>query len=186
MARLNARQMPVSCRQQYETSAGKRAMPLMTKSDYRASLQDDRVVSCGRQRVDDILADRRFAVPIETALRDYDYDHPERGAILAYDTEDGDRASRIYQEPRTPADLVKRVELGRILGEVGIISGVYMAMLSIRDQLAKVNPQFSENVARIYLTARQKDLRAAQVITDAKGDRSRKAHEQDDPDLYLR
>ena len=33
---------------------------------------------------------------------------------------------------------------------------------------------------------RDNDLRAAEVITDPKGDRSRRAHEQDDPDLYVR
>jgi len=38
----------------------------------------------------------------------------------------------------------------------------------------------------MYRHARDNDLRAAEVITDAKGDRKRKAHEQDDPDLYLR
>ena len=38
----------------------------------------------------------------------------------------------------------------------------------------------------MYRHARDNDLRAAEVITDAKGDRKRRAHEQDDPDLYVR
>jgi 4-hydroxybutyryl-CoA dehydratase/vinylacetyl-CoA-Delta-isomerase len=38
----------------------------------------------------------------------------------------------------------------------------------------------------MYKHARDNDLRGAEVITDAKGDRKRRAHEQDDPDLYLR
>jgi 4-hydroxybutyryl-CoA dehydratase/vinylacetyl-CoA-Delta-isomerase len=38
----------------------------------------------------------------------------------------------------------------------------------------------------MYLYCRDNDLRAAEVITDAKGDRSRRPNDQDDPDLYLR
>ena len=38
----------------------------------------------------------------------------------------------------------------------------------------------------MYRYCRDNDLRAAEVITDPKGDRKRRAHEQDDPDLYVR
>ena len=43
-----------------------------------------------------------------------------------------------------------------------------------------------ENIENLWRFARENDLRAAEVITDAKGDRARRAHQQDDPDLYLR
>ena len=161
-------------------------MGLMSAAQYRASLRDGRVLFWAGQRVEDIETDPRFEIPIKVALQDYAYEDPERGPILTYETKDGGRANRLYQVPRTSEDLLKRVELGRILGEVGLVSGVFMAMLSIRDQLAAVNPQFADNVDRLYRLGRDGDLRAAQVITDAKGDRSRKANEQEDPDLYLR
>jgi 4-hydroxybutyryl-CoA dehydratase/vinylacetyl-CoA-Delta-isomerase len=74
----------------------------------------------------------------------------------------------------------------RTMSIVGGVTGVYMALMSIVDDLRKVRPDFAENIERMYRFARDRDLRAAEVITDAKGDRSRKAHEQDDPDLYLR
>lgn len=38
----------------------------------------------------------------------------------------------------------------------------------------------------MYRYVLDNDLRAAEVITDPKGDRKRRAHEQDDPDLYVR
>jgi 4-hydroxybutyryl-CoA dehydratase/vinylacetyl-CoA-Delta-isomerase len=162
------------------------AMGLMSAAQYRASLRDGRVLYWGGQRIEDIDADPRFAIPIRTALQDYAYDDPRRGPILTYETEEGGLANRLYQVPRTSDDLLKRVELGRILGEIGLVSGVFMAMLSIKDQLATVNPKFAENIDQLYRLGRDGDLRAAQVITDAKGDRSRKANEQEDPDLYLR
>ena len=43
-----------------------------------------------------------------------------------------------------------------------------------------------ENIERMYRYCRDNDLRGAEVITDPKGDRKRRAHEQDDPDLYVR
>lgn len=161
-------------------------MGLMSAAQYRASLRDGRVLFWGGQRVESIDSDPRFEIPIKTALQDYAYEDPHRGPILTYQAEDGGLANRLYQVPRTSDDLLKRVELGRILGEIGLVSGVFMAMLSIKDQLAAVNPAFAENIDRLYRLGRDGDLRAAQVITDAKGDRSRKANEQEDPDLYLR
>ncbi len=92
----------------------------------------------------------------------------------------------IYQVPRDEADLAKRVELMNHTSIVGLVSGVYMALMSVKDAVAKVNPQYAANIEAMYRHARDNDLRAAEVITDAKGDRKRKAHEQDDPDLYLR
>ena len=58
------------------------------------------------------------------------------------------------------------------------VSGVYMALMSVKDQVASVNPQFAENIERMYRYCRDNDLRAAEVITDPKGDRKRRAHER--------
>lgn len=60
---------------------------------------------------------------------------------------------------------------------VGGVTGVFMALLQVVDPLRKINPQYADNIERMYQYAREHDLRAAEVITDAKGDRSRKAHE---------
>ena len=58
--------------------------------------------------------------------------------------------------------------------------------MSVKDEVAQVNPQYAANIERMYRYCRDNDLRAAEVITDPKGDRKRRAHEQDDPDLYVR
>ena len=67
-----------------------------------------------------------------------------------------------------------------------LVTGVYMALMSVKDDVAKVNPQYAANIERMYNYCRDNDLRAAEVITDPKGDRKRRAHQQDDPDLYVR
>jgi 4-hydroxybutyryl-CoA dehydratase / vinylacetyl-CoA-Delta-isomerase len=161
-------------------------MGLMTAADYRASLNDGRVVYWGGEKITDIVNHPRFRVPIEVAARDYAYDDPRLRDLITYETEDGTRAHRVYQVPRSTEDLEKRIELAREMTIVGGVTGVYMALLGIKDRLAAVNPRFAQNIEDMYRYARDRDLRAAEVITDAKGDRSKKAHEQLDPDLYVR
>ena len=161
-------------------------MGLKTAADYVASLRDGRVTYWDGERIDDITGHPRFRVPIAVASRDYDYDDASLGELRGYTTEEGGRAHRIYQVPRDEADLARRVELMNHTSIVGLVSGVYMALMSVKDAVEKVNPQYARNIEAMYRHARDNDLRAAEVITDAKGDRKRKAHEQDDPDLYLR
>ena len=161
-------------------------MGLKTAAEYVESLRDGRVTYWDGERIDAITTHPRIRVPIEVASRDYDYADAKHGELRAFTTEEGGRAHRIYQVPRDEADLGKRVELMNHTSIVGLVSGVYMALMSVKDAVAKVNPQYAANIEAMYRHARDNDLRAAEVITDAKGDRKRKAHEQDDPDLYLR
>ena len=88
--------------------------------------------------------------------------------------------------PRSEADLATRVELLQHTSIGTAVSGVFMALMSVKDDVAQVNPQYAANIERMYRYCRDNDLRAAEVITDPKGDRKRRAHEQDDPDLYVR
>src|SRR4029078_2619826 len=117
---------------------------------------------------------------------DYDYADPARGGILAYETETGERAHRIFQIPRTEGDLAHRVELMHNISIGTAVTGVFMALMSVKDQVAEANPEYAANIERMYRHCRDNDLRGAEGITDPKGDRKRRAHEQDAPDLYVR
>jgi len=161
-------------------------MALKTPQEYAASLNDGRVTYWNGERIEDITQHPRFRVPIALTAEDYNYDAPDLGALRRYRTEEGDWAHRIYQIPRDEADLAKRVELLQHTSIGTAVSGVYMALMSVKDQVAAINPQFADNIERMYRYCRDNDLRAAEVITDPKGDRKRRAHEQDDPDLYVR
>jgi len=161
-------------------------MPLKTPAEYVESLRDGRCLYWDGERIDDVSKSERFRVPLAVAARDYEYDDPERRELMTYRTEEGELAHRVYQIPRTEEDLRKRLELATTMSIVGGVTGVFMALQSVKDEIAAVNPQYAENIENIWRYARSNDLRAAEVITDAKGDRSRKAHQQDDPDLYLR
>jgi 4-hydroxybutyryl-CoA dehydratase/vinylacetyl-CoA-Delta-isomerase len=161
-------------------------MALKTREQYIDSLRDGREIYWDGERIEDITTHPKFTVPIENAARDYDYDDPDRREIITYKTETGELAHRIYQTPRSEEDLLNRVELAHNMSIVGGVTGVFMALQNIVDDVRQVNPGYADNMAAMYDYARDNDLRAAEVITDAKGDRSRRAHQQDDPDLYLR
>ena len=161
-------------------------MGLKTPQHYVESLRDGRVTYWDGERIDDITTHPRFRVPIALTAVDYEYDAADYGALRRYRTEEGGEAHRIYQVPTSEADLATRVELLQHTSIGTAVSGVYMALMSVKDDVAQVNPQCAANIERMYRYCRDNDLRAAEVITDPKGDRKRRAHEQDDPDLYVR
>ena len=161
-------------------------MALMTPAQYVESLRDGRVTFWDGERIDDITTHPRFQLPIKIVAEDYVYDESEYGKLRRYEAEDGQQAHRIYQIPRSEEDLAVRVELMQHTSIGTLVTGVYMALMSVKDDVAKANPQYAANIERMYNYCRDNDLRAAEVITDPKGDRKRRAHEQDDPDLYLR
>src|SRR5262245_47083130 len=161
-------------------------MGLRTPQQYVDSLRDGRVTYWDGERIDDITVHPRFAVPIALTAADCEYVSPEYGALRRYRTEDGDEAHRIYQIPRSESDLANRIEMLQHTSIGTAVSGVYMALMSVKDDVAQVNPQCAANIERMYRYCRDNDLGAAEVITDPKGDRKRRAHEQDDPDLYVR
>lgn len=161
-------------------------MGLKTPEEYIESLRDGRVTYWDGERIDDITTHPRFQVPIALTAEDYNYDHPEFGTLRQYVDENGNPAHSIYQIPRTEEDLNVRIEMMKHTGIGTLVSGVFMALMSVKDDIAEANPDYAENIERIYRYCRDNDLRGAEVITDPKGDRTRRAHDQDDPDLYVR
>src|SRR5580693_1532460 len=161
-------------------------MALKTPAEYVESLRDGRVTYWDGERIDDITTHPKFKTPIAVACGDYDYANPARREVMTYRTDEGDVAHRVFQIPRSEADLERRIELMHDMSIAGGVTGVFMALMSVKDAVAEVNAQYAENIERMYRYVRDNDLRAAEVITDPKGDRSRRAHEQDDPDLYVR
>ncbi len=162
-------------------------MALKTPQQYLESLRDGRVIYWEGEKIEDITTHPLFKVPLELMCSDYQYNDERYGELRRYTTEDGTQAHRVYQIPRSEQDLNTRVEMMRSAMSIGTaVSSVYMALMSVKDEVGRVNPMYAENIERMYKYCRDNDLRAAEVITDPKGDRKRRANEQDDPDLYVR
>lgn len=161
-------------------------MPITSPEQYIKSLNDGRVTYWAGEKIDDITKHPRFKVPLEVAARDYDLSDPHRRDLISYKTETGEHSHRIFQIPTTEEQLDTRIEMMHDTSIVGLVTGVYMALMTVVEDVRAVNPRYAENIERLYKHARDNNLRAAEVITDPKGDRKRRAHEQDDPDLYVR
>ncbi len=161
-------------------------MGLKNPAWYRESLRDGRVTYIAGEAVPDVTKNAWFDTAIRNTADDYVYDDPATKDVRVYETEDGELAHRIYQIPTSVDDLEKRIQLSHITSISTAVSAVLMALYNIKDQVAKVNGQYAENIERMYKYCRDNDLRADQCITDAKGDRSRHPKDQDDPDLYTR
>ncbi|EPR15226.1 aromatic ring hydroxylase [Sphingobium indicum IP26] len=161
-------------------------MARKTPQQYIESLNDGRVTYWDGERIDDITTHPRFQVPLALTASDYDDGDPEVNEFRFYRDEEGNEHHRIFQIPTTKEHLVERVEMMKQTTIGTLVTGVFMALMSVKDDVAKVNPRYADNIERIYKYARDNDLRGAEVITDPKGDRKRRANEQDDPDLYVR
>ncbi|MCH7958826.1 MAG: 4-hydroxyphenylacetate 3-hydroxylase [Candidatus Hydrogenedentes bacterium] len=159
-------------------------MAMKTPEEYIESLRDGRELYMNGRRIDDVTQAPEFDTPIAYAAKDYDYtDQPD---LRTYTDENGERANRLYQIPRTKEDLDTRIELMRNISIVSATVGGLFALLNVKDKLAAAKPEYGENIEALYTRCRENDLRIAQVVTDPKGDRSRHPLKQDDPDLYLR
>ena len=124
-------------------------MALMTPAQYVESLRDGRVTFWDGERIDDITTHPRFQLPIKIVAEDYVYDESEYGKLRRYEAEDGQQAHRIYQIPRSEEDLAVRVELMQHTSIGTLVTGVYMALMSVKDDVAKVNPQYAANIERM-------------------------------------
>jgi 4-hydroxyphenylacetate 3-monooxygenase len=95
--------------------------------------------------------------------------------------------------PRSQEDLVLRRKALKRLSEASYglvgrgpdhVAGFFAAFASSRDVFARGGEQFAENVVGFYEHARENDLYVSYVIVPPQIDRSRSAHEQEDPHLY--
>jgi 4-hydroxybutyryl-CoA dehydratase / vinylacetyl-CoA-Delta-isomerase len=161
-------------------------MGLKTPEWYRESLRDGRKTYIAGEFVEDVTKSPWFETAINNGAEDYNYTDPATRDIRTYETEDGNLAHRVFQIPQNEDELHKRLAMMDITSGVTGVTAVLMALYTIKDQVAKVNGQYAENLERMYKYCRDNDLRADQCITDAKGDRSRHPKDQDDPDLYVR
>jgi 4-hydroxybutyryl-CoA dehydratase/vinylacetyl-CoA-Delta-isomerase len=150
---------------------------MMTGAEYRESLKDGRRVFLEGELVERLPDHPIYRVPVETAAALYD-----RG----YDPTPG-RVRETIKTLRSPADLrehAHKLEDADILLEV--TSASIMTLLTAAGRIEAALPENAERIRAWVEEAQKADIRITQCITDAKGDRSRRPSQQDDPDAYVR
>jgi 4-hydroxybutyryl-CoA dehydratase/vinylacetyl-CoA-Delta-isomerase len=150
---------------------------MMTGDEYRASLDDGRQTFFEGKQVSDLPGHPILGITVDMAAQGYDrfYD-PEPGAIGAF-----------MKVPDSAAELREQVELHETVDLLTHVT--YASIMTLLTAADRIEADLPENAKRIrdYVgDAQRRDVRITQCITDAKGDRSRRAGNQDDPDAYCR
>ena len=147
---------------------------MLTGQQYRASLRDDRRVFFDGEEVD-VTSHEIFGRAIDAVADTYDRFHdPAPDAISAY-----------FQAPSSIEELRAHSEI-MVDTLTGTTYGSHMTLLTSADRIEHIRPESSEAIREYVRDMRAKDLRIAECITDAKGDRSKAPGAQPDPDAYLR
>ncbi len=150
---------------------------MMTGDQYRASLDDGRETYFEGRRVDNVATDPILKITVDSAAAGYDrFYKPGDDAV-------GD----FMAVPGSVAELREQVELHETVDLLTHVT--YASIMTLLTAADRIEAQLPDNAARIraYVKdAQRRDVRITQCITDAKGDRSRKPSQQDDPDAYVR
>jgi 4-hydroxybutyryl-CoA dehydratase / vinylacetyl-CoA-Delta-isomerase len=147
-----------------------------TGNQYRESLKDGRATYIDGQRVEDPSSHPLFKTTVDNVAESYDN----------YFSTEADASHPLYMVPQTAADLDRRHEVLTDSGMIAhITSTVLLAMVSAAPQLGELNPEYRKRMFDYIDYCRKNDLRCAETITDAKGDRKLRPGAQDDPDFYV-
>ncbi|MEN3047856.1 MAG: 4-hydroxyphenylacetate 3-hydroxylase N-terminal domain-containing protein [Candidatus Caldarchaeales archaeon] len=166
--------------------------------DYIASVQDGREVYYMGKRVGDIASHPSLRIPLHHAKRMYELrSDPAYRDMLVYEDERFGLISSFFKVPKREQDLVERAEtigaLTRACNGIfnitqAIGSDALFALMIITKRLEKEHGkgEYHERLMNYYERVVTRDLALATAQMDVKGDRSKRPHEQPDPDLYLR
>jgi 4-hydroxyphenylacetate 3-monooxygenase len=169
----------------------------MTRSgkDYLEALADGRHVYIDGELVTDVAEHPAFRGAVASVARLYDLSNdPANEELLTYPSpKTGAPVSRAFMIPRSEEDLVlRRKALQRrseetfgLLGRSPDHVAAFLAgWAGGRDVFARGGEQFADNIVRFYEDARDNDWYVSYVIAPPQIDRSKPAHQQEDPHLY--
>ena len=169
---------------------------LMSGDDFRESLRryKPRVFLDGRQ-VDSVVDERGFGPGINAIALTYDYAlKPQYAPIMtAVQHTSGKLVNRLSHINTSSGDLLNKLEAVRLVCQETGCAQRYLthdALNAIGQVSARIDDAHgtTENTARFlnYLhRVQDQDLTLGVAMTDAKGDRSKRPHEQSNIDSYL-
>jgi 4-hydroxyphenylacetate 3-monooxygenase len=168
---------------------------LRSGSDYIAGLRDDRHVYLNGERVKDVTTHPGFRGAVASVARLYDVSSdPANRELMTYDSpETGVPTNLIWMIPRTKEDLARRRAAIRRWSEetFGLmgrspdhVAGFLAGFAGAADVFARGGERFAENARAFHRFAAENDIYAAYTIVPPQIDRSKPAHQQEDPHLY--
>lgn len=169
-------------------------MALRSAEQFVSGLRDGRRIFYRGESVEDVTEHPELRLAVEHAAIEFKIAEDPRFRDLASQTDsDGRDYSAYYRIPRSAEDLSARSRLTEAATRQGATLLVLMkgigadALFALMRILSRADEsQGLERLQAFYERCRDNDLALAVAQTDVKGDRSRRPHEQSDPDLYLR
>lgn len=174
--------------------------PLMTGADYRESLRRyrPRVFVDGRQ-VDNVADERAFQPGINALALTYDFAHEARYApiMTALQHTSGKRVNRLTHINTSAGDLLNKLEAVRLICQETGCAQRYLtqdALNAIGQVSARIDDARGRAAGQGEATGRwldylhrvqDQDLTLGVAMTDAKGDRSQRPHQQANRDSYM-
>jgi 4-hydroxybutyryl-CoA dehydratase/vinylacetyl-CoA-Delta-isomerase len=172
-------------------------MTMKTGKQYIESLRKLKPkVYCFGEKVESVVDYPLFKPHVHAAAMTYELAHkPEFQEIMTATSHlTGERINRFTHIHQSTEDLVKKVRMMRLLGQrtgtcfqrcVGLdaLNGIYVTSYDIDQEYGS---KYHEHFRTFLKYVQQNDLMSAGAMSDPKGDRSLRPHEQEDPDVYLR
>lgn len=168
---------------------------LMTAADYRESLRaySPRVFINGN-RIDNIADEPLLAPGVNAVGVTYDLaqDAEHQSVMTALQGTSGKTVNRMLHINETSHDLLMKLEAVRLVCQVSgcaqrylthdALNGIYQATRRTDDAHGT---DYSERFLAYLHDIQDRDLTLGVAMTDAKGDRSKRAGQQDNPDVYV-
>jgi 4-hydroxyphenylacetate 3-monooxygenase len=166
-----------------------------TGAEYIASIRDGRTVYINGERVADVTEHPALRGAVSSIAHLYDLsaspEHRETMTVPSPVT--GEPVNKCFLMPRTPEDLAARRRAHRLWADATFglmgrapdhVPGFITGFALRPDLFARDGQRFADNVLGYHAWLRDNDLYAAYVIIPPHIDRSRPAHQQEDPQLY--
>jgi 4-hydroxybutyryl-CoA dehydratase/vinylacetyl-CoA-Delta-isomerase len=149
---------------------------MLTGEQYLSSLDDGRITYYEGHQVKDLLSEPAFSVPAHAIAAGYD---------RCYSSEPG-ATNPLVIAPRSPEELRERAG---VISEMDLALNVtyqsLMTLLTAAPRLHGVDPVYVNRLQAYVDDSIAGDIRIAECITDAKGNRALAPAKQVDPDSYL-
>jgi 4-hydroxybutyryl-CoA dehydratase/vinylacetyl-CoA-Delta-isomerase len=170
---------------------------LKTAEAYRESLRslDIKVFAMG-ERIDNVVAHPLTKPHVNSAAMTYELAHEPTAEDLMTVTSHltGKKINRFTHIHQSTQDLIKKVKMLRMIGQhtgtcfqrcVGFdaLNAVYSVTYEMDQEL---NTEYHHRFREYLRYVQENDLMLAGSMTDPKGDRGLRPHQQADPDLYTR
>ena len=149
---------------------------MLTGEQYLSSLDDGRITYYEGHQVKDLLSEPAFSVPAHAIAAGYD---------RCYSSEPG-ATNPLVIAPRSPEELRERAG---VISEMDLALNVtyqsLMTLLTAAPRLHGVDPVYVNRLQAYVDDSIAGDIRIAECITDAKGNRAHAPAKQEDPDSYV-